>query len=60
MTPTQAARVSWAEYTAALQALAAPRGAQFDLLALGEGTARAKFWRETWLACEREVARVRA
>jgi hypothetical protein len=58
MTPSEAARVAWREYTAALSVVAVLSGTQLDLIEGTTSTARAKFWRETWLACEREAARV--
>lgn len=58
MSPSEAARVAWREYTAALSAVAVVRGTQLDLIEGTAATARAKFWRETWVACEREAARV--
>lgn len=58
MTPAAAAAVSWREYIAALQALCSLPGTQHDLFAATEARERATFWRETWVACEREAARV--
>lgn len=58
MTPTQLASQAWLAYMDALAVFAALRGTQFDLFALGDVSARVKFWRETWLACEREAVRV--
>lgn len=58
MTPAEAANVAWREYTAALQQLCTLPGSQRDLFGATDARAKATFWAETWIACEREAVRV--